>query len=62
MAARLGISYEAFRWRVSRGRLPKPTVSLGRRAYYTAEQLDALEMQEAPTINEETDSTQGGST
>lgn len=51
MAARLRLSYEAFRWRVSRGRIPKPTIRLRRRAYYTAEQADALEMQEAESNN-----------
>lgn len=61
MAGRLGLGYEGFRWRVSKGTLPKPAVKLRRRAYYTAEQADALEMLEAQTINEETHSTQGGS-
>lgn len=51
MAARLGLSYEAFRWRVANGRLPKPAVKLRRRAYYTAEQSDALETQEASSNN-----------
>ncbi|WP_166831595.1 helix-turn-helix transcriptional regulator [Thalassoroseus pseudoceratinae] len=51
LAARLGLSYEAFRWRVSKGRLPKPAVKLMRRAYYTADQVDALEMREAHSNN-----------
>lgn len=66
MAAQLGLSYEAFRWRVFKGTLPKPAVRLGRRSYYSGEQANqlsscALEMWEARTINEETHSTQGGS-
>ena len=51
MAARLGLSYEAFRWRVAKGTFPKPTVRFRRRAYYTAQQADALEMQEAQSNN-----------
>lgn len=51
MAARLGLSYEAFRWRVAKGRLPKPTVRFRRRAYYTAQQFDALENPKAESNN-----------
>lgn len=51
MAARLGLSYEAFRWRVAKGTLPKPTVRFRRRAYYTAQQADALEIREAQSNN-----------
>lgn len=51
MAARLGLSYEAFRWRVAKGRLPKPTVRFRRRAYYTVQQADALEKREAQPNN-----------
>jgi len=47
IAARLGLSYEAFRWRVAKGDLPKPEITLARRAYYTAEQAAALEKREA---------------
>jgi hypothetical protein len=47
MAARLGLTYEAFRWRVAKGDLPKPEIKLARRAYYTAEQAAALEKREA---------------
>jgi hypothetical protein len=51
MAARLGLTYEAFRWRVARGSLPKPAVRLAKRAYYTAEQVEALVQQEAQSNN-----------
>lgn len=51
MAARLGLTYEAFRWRVAKGDLPKPEIKLARRAYYTAEQADALEKQQAHSNN-----------
>lgn len=51
MAARLGLTYEAFRWRVAKGVIPKPKVRLARRAYYTTEQAAPLEMQEAQSNN-----------
>lgn len=51
MAARLGLTYEAFRWRVAKGKLPKPDITLARRAYYSAEQAEALEMKEAQLNN-----------
>ena len=51
MAARLGITYEAFRWRVAKGQLPKPEIKLAKRAYYTKEQANALEIVEAQLNN-----------
>jgi len=51
MAARLGLTYEAFRWRIAKGRLPNPEIRLARRAYYTAEQADALEKREPQSNN-----------
>lgn len=51
MAARLGLSYEAFRWRVAKGRLPKAMVRFRRRAYYTAQQAETLEIREAQSNN-----------
>lgn len=56
MANRLGLSYEAFRWRLSTGRIPRPEVRLGKRAYYTEQQAHrlvdgALEMGEAQSNN-----------
>lgn len=51
MAARLGLSYEAFRWRIAKGDMPKPKIKLAKRAYYTAEQADALEKQQAQPNN-----------
>lgn len=47
MAARLGLSYEAFRWQVAKGKVPKPIIRLGKRAYYSEEQAHALEIQQA---------------
>lgn len=47
MAARLGLTYEAFRWRIAKGILPMPEIKLARRAYYSAEQAAALENGEA---------------
>lgn len=43
MAARLGLTYEAFRWRIAKGMLPKPDIKLTRRSYYSAAQAAALE-------------------
>ncbi len=54
MAVRLGLTYETFRWRVAKGMLPKPEIKLARRAYYSAEQVVALENQEAGASNAET--------
>lgn len=47
MATRMGLSYEALRWRVAKGKVPKPTIRLGKRAYYSEEQAHALESQQA---------------
>ena len=57
MAARLGLTYEAFRWRVAKGTIPRPEIRLARRAYYSAEQAmqmvsDALDFNEACALNE----------
>ncbi|MEZ5945193.1 MAG: hypothetical protein R3C18_27785 [Planctomycetaceae bacterium] len=54
MVAQLGLTYEAFRWRIATGMLPKPEITLARRAYYSAEQVVALEKQEAGASNAET--------
>ncbi|MEZ6131196.1 MAG: hypothetical protein R3C59_21185 [Planctomycetaceae bacterium] len=54
MAARLGLSHDAFRWRVAKGRLPKPTIKLRWRAYYADALMNALEKQEAGASNAET--------
>jgi hypothetical protein len=54
MAARLGLTYEAFRWRIAKGMLPKPEIKLARRAYYSAVQAAALENGEAGASNAET--------
>ncbi len=51
MAARLGLSYEVFRWRIAKGDMPKPKIKLARRAYYTAAQAEALEKQQAQLNN-----------
>ena len=51
MAARLGHTYEAFRWRIAKGDVPKPKIKLARRAYYSAEQVNALEKREAQSNN-----------
>ena len=42
MAARLGLSYEAFRWRVAKGQIQKPEVTLAKRAYYSQRQVEQI--------------------
>ena len=54
MATRLGLTCEAFRWRIAKGQFPKPEIRLAKRAYYSAEQVHALEKQEAGASNAET--------
>lgn len=47
MATRMGLSYEAFRWQVAKGQIPKPEIKLAKRAYYSEEQAHALEIRQA---------------
>ncbi len=42
MAAKLGLSYEAFRWRVAKGQIPKPELKLAKRAYYSQRQVEQI--------------------
>ena len=42
MAVKLGITYEAFRWRVAKGQIQKPEVTLAKRAYYSQRQVEQI--------------------
>lgn len=42
-ARRLGIPVRKMRWEIASGRLPSPTVALGKRRYFTADDLQLLE-------------------
>lgn len=42
MAACLGLSLDVFERRVAEGTLPKPEITLGRRAFYTEEQASRI--------------------
>lgn len=48
MAVKLGITYETFRWRVAKGKFPKPEIKLAKRAYYSQQQVDAIDNQQVP--------------
>jgi hypothetical protein len=60
MAAKSELSYEAFRWRVAKGQIPKPEIKLGKRAYYTNDQAHALEIPSSH-LNTSGDHLHGGS-
>lgn len=42
LAARLGLKYTTVRSRMNNGKIPFPTIRLVRRAYFTAEEADAI--------------------
>jgi hypothetical protein len=42
VADKLGLKYDTFRWHMSEGRIPFPSVRLLRRAYYSRQQAEAI--------------------
>ena len=42
LAQMMGINYSTVRWHVGNGRIPRPTIRLNRRAYYTKEEAEAI--------------------
>lgn len=42
-ARALGIPVRKMHWEITAGRLPAPTIPLGKRFYFTAEDLDSLQ-------------------
>ena len=42
LAQMMGINYSTMRWHVGKGRIPRPTIRLNRRAYYTKAEAEAI--------------------
>jgi hypothetical protein len=38
----IGINYSTIRWHLGKGRIPRPTIKLNRRPYYTAAEAEAI--------------------
>jgi hypothetical protein len=38
----IGINYSTMRWHLGKGRIPRPTIKLNRRPYYTQEEAEAI--------------------
>lgn len=45
VARQLGIPVSKMHWEIRAGRLPSPTVPLGKRLYFSADDLDGLQQQ-----------------
>jgi hypothetical protein len=42
LAQMMGINYSTMRWLVGKGRIPRPTIRLNRRAYYARDEAEAI--------------------